>query len=342
MTLSSSATPPIRLAVLVFLGLCAPPLHAQTPDFPTQSVDVDGITTTYHAAGLDSRRPGQPVVVFQSGGGTPLERWAAVLAGLEDRAAVLAYDRPGIGGTSLSEEPLTLALVSEHLHDLLEILDIAPPYVLVGHSWGGPLILDYALRYPDEVVGSIHVDPSTFLMADQDHMTVVMRSARVSYAEADSIMKAFEEEWEQSGGFSTDHLPPGLAAESDLMREYSQTSPHADIPPPAHPITVLLALRPMAPPPFPESMDPLEWFRVERQFTRNQFEEWLDDQPDSSVRLLPESTHEVPQKAPEAIVEAIDTMLQVIRSEPGRQDPGAPQPLAGQEVRARDLGVPYM
>jgi parallel beta-helix repeat protein len=108
------------MAALVVLGLGTPTLHAQVPGVSTQTIDVDGISTRYHTAGLQTRQSGQPVVVLQSGGGgTPLERWAGVLAGLEDRAAVLAHDRPGSRGTSSPEGPLTLALVSEQLHDLI-------------------------------------------------------------------------------------------------------------------------------------------------------------------------------------------------------------------------------
>lgn len=303
---------PTHLAALVVLGLGAPTLHAQTPRVSTQTIDVEGISTKYHTAGLDTRRPGQPVVVLQSGaGGAPLESWAPVLAGLEDRAAVLAYDRPGIAGTSSPEEPLTVALVAEHLHDLLEVLDIAPPYVLVGHSWGGALILDYASRYPDEVAGSIYVDPLTFLMTEDDRRAVV-RTLADSDGEADRMWEDLEATREEEDP-RMDQLPPGVAAELELLRSYVEAETGSAIAPPAHPVSVLLALRPMAPPPFPESVDPTEWFRAEREYTRSQFEDWLEGHPNATLRTVPESTHRIPEEAPHAIVEAIDTMLQVIR-----------------------------
>lgn len=299
---------------LVLLGLGASTLHAQVPRVSTQTIDLDGISTRYHSAGLATRRPGQPVVVLQSGGGgTPLERWAAVLSGLEDRAAVLAYDRPGISGTSSPGEPLTVALVNEHLHDLLEVLDIAPPYLLVGHSWGGALIFDYASRYPGEVVGSIYVDPTTFLMTRDDHRAVV-RSLSESDAEADSMWNEIEAMREE-GDPRMDQLPPGVAAEMDLIQTYMEAETGSEVRPPAHPITVLLALRPMPPPPFPESVDPMEWFRAEREHTRRQFEDWLEDHPNSMVQVVPESTHLIPREAPQAIVEALETMLEEIQRE---------------------------
>lgn len=123
-----------QLTAVAALLFGASSLHAQAPSVPTATIHVDGIETRYHAAGLETRRPGQPAVILQSGGGgTSIESWAGVLAGLQNRVAVLAYERPGIGGTSSPEEPLTITLVNDHLRDLLQTLEIAPPYILVGH-----------------------------------------------------------------------------------------------------------------------------------------------------------------------------------------------------------------
>jgi pimeloyl-ACP methyl ester carboxylesterase len=291
------------------------PLHAQEPDLSTKVVDVDGLPTRYHAAGLERRERGEPVVVFQSGGGGDLTDWTQVLAGLPNSAAILAYDRPGLGGTSAPEGPLSLELVSDHLRGLLEVLEIPPPYILVGHSWGGPLILDYAERHPEEVAGSIYVDPFQFLRPTrEEERELVMRAAGASDAEADSLWREMEA-WEEAASGMPEGLPPGVAAEFRLITDYGEAAPGARIPPPSHPVNVLLAMKPVAPPPFPDWLDPMEWFRVERAYTRGRFEEWLRDNPDAVVLGLPESGHSVPAEAPHAIVEAIDAMRRVIGGE---------------------------
>jgi pimeloyl-ACP methyl ester carboxylesterase len=41
----------------------------------------------------------------------------------------------------------------------LKSADIKPPYILVGHSFGGLVMRRYALLYPDEVAGVVLVDP---------------------------------------------------------------------------------------------------------------------------------------------------------------------------------------
>jgi pimeloyl-ACP methyl ester carboxylesterase len=51
------------------------------------------------------------------------------------------------------------ANIAVELHDLLDRAQIKPPYVLVGHSFGGLVMRRYALLYPEEVVGVLLVDP---------------------------------------------------------------------------------------------------------------------------------------------------------------------------------------
>src|SRR5215470_8262350 len=62
---------------------------------------------------------------------------------------VIAVDRPGHGK---SERPngANLQYQTRLLHDTLLQLGVTQP-VLVGHSWGGALALDYAVQYPKEL-----------------------------------------------------------------------------------------------------------------------------------------------------------------------------------------------
>lgn len=304
---------PTQLIAIAVLVLAAPGLHAQSPSVSTKTIDVDGIATRYHAAGLETRSPGQPVVVLQSGGGgTPLENWAGVLAGLQGRAAALAYDRPGIGGTSFPEEPLTLTFtfVNDHLRDLLKALEIAPPYILVGHSWGGRLILEYASRHPDEVAGSVYVDPATFLQTEDDQREM-FRAIAPKGQDADSLWDEAAAMAQQAQAAGFDRMPPGVRAEMELGMNLDEGK-WRDAVPPEHPVTILLGFRPMPGPLPPFPGDPMEFFRAERELTLTQFEEWIEGHPNSSVRVLPESSHLVPDEAPEAIVEAIEAILQTL------------------------------
>lgn len=41
----------------------------------TRTVDVDGVAIRVRTIGFDSRKPGQPAVVFEGGASAPLETW---------------------------------------------------------------------------------------------------------------------------------------------------------------------------------------------------------------------------------------------------------------------------
>jgi pimeloyl-ACP methyl ester carboxylesterase len=54
--------------------------------------------------------------------------------------------------------PRTADRITDELHRLLERAGIAPPYVLVGHSFGGLMAPNFAAHCPDDVVGLVLVD----------------------------------------------------------------------------------------------------------------------------------------------------------------------------------------
>jgi pimeloyl-ACP methyl ester carboxylesterase len=55
--------------------------------------------------------------------------------------------------------PRTAERMVDELHTMLERAAIPPPYVLVGHSFGGLTMPLFAARYPQETAGMVLVDP---------------------------------------------------------------------------------------------------------------------------------------------------------------------------------------
>lgn len=109
---------------------------------------------------FDCRGWGTPTVVLEAGAGSHSLEWAWVLAELETRTKVCAYDRRGLGQSAGSTVAPNAAEVVTDLHDILERERVPGPYVLVGHSLGGAYARAYCARYPDSVVGMVLVDPS--------------------------------------------------------------------------------------------------------------------------------------------------------------------------------------
>ena len=103
---------------------------------------------------------GPITVVFDAGLGEDMKVWAFVQPRVGGRTRACAYDRAGLGFSDPSPEPRTSAFLVRDLNRLLLAARIPPPYVLVGHSFGGMNIKLFAETYPAQVAGLVFVDPS--------------------------------------------------------------------------------------------------------------------------------------------------------------------------------------
>lgn len=156
-----------RFLIAIFVFCLAGSLaHAQDQ----RTVLVDGYRIRVQTASMDLHGGSQPAVILESGGGAPLGTWTPVFDKIARFAAVITYDRPGNpNGLSQPDGQLpTPRHVAERLHSLLAELAVRPPYVLVGHSWGGLLIRMFAAVYPNEVAGLVYVDPAAIRTREGD------------------------------------------------------------------------------------------------------------------------------------------------------------------------------
>jgi pimeloyl-ACP methyl ester carboxylesterase len=103
---------------------------------------------------------GEPTVVFESGSGSPLETWVRVQPEVSRFARTISYDRAGNGLSEKGPVPRDGARIATELHAVLQSSRARPPYILVGHSLGGPYIRIFAGMYPEEVAGMVLVDPT--------------------------------------------------------------------------------------------------------------------------------------------------------------------------------------
>lgn len=102
---------------------------------------------------------GSPTVIFESGLMSTVLTWQKIQPQLAQITRVVSYDRPGLGWSDPGPEPRTASRIVDELHALLAEAKIPPPYVLVGHSFGGLTMPLFAARYPDEVCGIVLIDP---------------------------------------------------------------------------------------------------------------------------------------------------------------------------------------
>ncbi|KIW26561.1 uncharacterized protein PV07_09647 [Cladophialophora immunda] len=86
-----------------------------------------------------ARCPGDPVAILFTGAGGPLATYVKVEQHLSTFVRTLFYDRAGYDLSTLpsNAEPLTAEDGARDLDALLDKINVPPPYLLIGHSYGG-------------------------------------------------------------------------------------------------------------------------------------------------------------------------------------------------------------
>jgi pimeloyl-ACP methyl ester carboxylesterase len=154
----------LRIAIIAFV-VCAAPASAAAA---SRGVDIGGYKLNLRCHG-----EGAPVVVLDAGAGDTLETWDWVAPDVRRFTRVCAYDRAGLGRSDPGPLPRTSATLVDELHLLLSRAHVSPPYVLVGHSFGGLNVRLFASRHPDEVAGLVLVDGTP---EDYPGIAAVLRS----------------------------------------------------------------------------------------------------------------------------------------------------------------------
>lgn len=125
-------------------------------------VNVNGKKVEIFTSGLDNNQNDKPVIVFENGMATKLDKWKTIIEEVSKTSAVFSYNRPRIGESENDSLPPTTKHIVDNLRKMLLEKGLKPPYLLVGHSFGGAYIRSYASYYPDEIAGLIFVDPVDF------------------------------------------------------------------------------------------------------------------------------------------------------------------------------------
>jgi len=108
---------------------------------------------------LIEKGAGGPTVLFESGIAATNLNWFHVQEIVSQFTYTASYDRGGLGWSSPNRTARTPGNIALELHAMLEGAEIKPPYILVGHSFGGLVMRRYALLYPEDVASVLLVDP---------------------------------------------------------------------------------------------------------------------------------------------------------------------------------------
>jgi pimeloyl-ACP methyl ester carboxylesterase len=122
------------------------------------SIDIGG-----RSLFLECEGEGGPTMILDAGLGGDSGNWSRVgfLPRLTPLGRWCVYDRANRGRSDADPRMRTSADIVEDLHALTVAAQLEPPYVLIGHSFGGYNVRLYASTYPDEVAGLVLMDTVT-------------------------------------------------------------------------------------------------------------------------------------------------------------------------------------
>jgi pimeloyl-ACP methyl ester carboxylesterase len=139
------------LAIALFGAERSPAQTTPTP--PGKLVDLGG-----HRLHVNCTGKGAFTVVVENGLGDFSFDWILVQQGVEKFTRICTYDRAGYAWSDPGPKPRTYAQLNLELHDALDKLHEHRPLILVGHSFGGGVVRNYATTYPSEVAAMVLVD----------------------------------------------------------------------------------------------------------------------------------------------------------------------------------------
>jgi len=223
---------------------------------------------------IELQGQGSPSVVFESGLGDDLSPWNEVASSIAKRTTCLSYSRAGYGQSATSKSPRRdQQTIAAELDELLESLKVPPPYILVGHSLGGVYAQAYAAAYPQKVAGLVLVDPT--------HPDQLARAHRDAPADARMV--------DVMSRFFSDPMRAELQAQKEMTA----------FPQPVYsgPVIVLAAER--------KQMLSSGKFQKLRGILLHEI---AAHYPQSELRSV-DASHYIEREKPQAVVDAINTVL---------------------------------
>ena len=147
----------IALTALLMVASCKKK-NEPTPAFKETKISL----TTHNLATFSAIKNSKYLVVFESGLGNDHTVWGnnAVAAKINDNTDVLLYDRAGYGKSGNGPGPRDIDRLRSELESVIDKFSNGRKVILIGHSLGGMIIRDYAIKNPLKTAALLFVDPS--------------------------------------------------------------------------------------------------------------------------------------------------------------------------------------
>ena len=101
--------------------------------------------------------PGIPIL-FVHGNGANHNQWRHQLEHLRKTRRAVAFDLRGMGESDVPRNgDYSVDGMADDVHAVADALHLRR-FVIVGHSYGGPVVADYAAKHPERVAGVVFAD----------------------------------------------------------------------------------------------------------------------------------------------------------------------------------------
>lgn len=288
----------------------------QGPLVPTgRYADLTGYRLHYDCSGPEDA---SVTVMLESGIGGAIQGWDGVKAALESDFRVCAYDRGGYGWSDPGPGARSVDELAFELHELVLRADFRTPMVMVGHSFGGFVIREFAERWPELTLGFVFVDAS---LTD----TLVRIGAKegepapLHPVNTNAIRDGSVSDLNAGGGFLNSRRK-AIFAQMGEFQYFSESAERVEAygPPPLRP-TVVLARQAIA----GDDSGALteQWIVAQRAFA--------DSISGATFTRVDGAGHNVHVDRPDAVAEAIRTVIGRAQSACASGHSGIPCPPSG-------------
>src|SRR5258708_2875241 len=144
----------LSIAVMTLIVITQILAQQAAPAPPGKLIDVGGINLHIDCTGSHHG----PTVILIAGIGDFSFDWGHVQVGVQTFSQVCSYDRAGKAWSDKDSAEPNLSHVAQQLVSLLQSAQVPPPYILVGHSWGGAIARVTASLIPQKVAGMVLID----------------------------------------------------------------------------------------------------------------------------------------------------------------------------------------
>jgi pimeloyl-ACP methyl ester carboxylesterase len=143
------------MLVFFIVGITSRDMTHIPEDFEGKHIEISGIKIRYNQTGK-----GQDILFIHGVPGS-IEDWEPFIGSLSSNYRVTVYDRPGHGYSSAEKIGYNLEHNANIALGLIDELDLEN-VIVVGHSYGGSVIMALAVRNPPQIKAFIPVAGATY------------------------------------------------------------------------------------------------------------------------------------------------------------------------------------